>query len=68
MTPEKARNNMFCPLTNIADKRTNAPSSHRSDQCKADGCMMWRWFDSQKIEGYCGLAGRDGIFREISTE
>lgn len=43
MTPEKARSNMFCPLTNIADKDRNAQSTYKKAQCKAEGCMMWRW-------------------------
>ena len=31
-----------------------------SEDCKADGCMMWRWNDpSIKNEGYCGLAGKE---------
>ena len=61
MTPEAARNNMFCPLSNIADKDIKASSSYRKAQCKADVCMMWRWFESAKEEGYCGLAGKHVI-------
>ena len=26
--------------------------------CIADECMMWRWTDSDKDDGFCGLAGR----------
>lgn len=62
MTTEEARKNMFCPLTKIADPMKKSHSSIRTAQCKADKCMMWRWFDSQKAEGYCGLAGRDGNY------
>ena len=26
-------------------------------RCFGSGCMMWRWHDIDKKEGYCGLAG-----------
>jgi hypothetical protein len=26
--------------------------------CIAAACMMWRWFDTKKTEGYCGLGGK----------
>lgn len=26
--------------------------------CQGTMCMMWRWLDEAKTQGYCGLAGK----------
>jgi len=28
--------------------------------CSADRCMHWRWQSSARINGYCGLSGKEG--------
>ena len=61
MTPEEAKFK-YCPLKPKFAYRGGrfVPVPFLCD-CKADGCMMWRWNDpSIKNEGYCGLAGKEG--------
>lgn len=48
----------FCPFIFIADKdRQNSSSSYKPNVCRGNTCMMWRWFNKDANEGYCGLAG-----------
>ena len=61
MTPEEAKFK-YCPLKPKFAYREGRfiPVPFLCD-CKADGCMAWRWNDpSIKNEGYCGLAGKEG--------
>jgi len=40
---------MFCPLLKTHDDKMK--------MCQVTMCMMWRWADDAKENGYCGLAG-----------
>ena len=35
--------------------------------CIADACMMWRWSDDEKTEGYCGLAGNESPIQLVQV-
>ena len=34
------------------------PGLSAASYCLADKCAMWRWEDSRREVGYCGLAGK----------
>ncbi|MGE4469985.1 MAG: hypothetical protein AB7D47_07620 [Desulfovibrio sp.] len=40
----------FCPLLKTSEDKMKF--------CQGSQCMMWRWQDSTKTAGWCGLAGR----------
>lgn len=48
-TSESEAKFKFCPLLKTADDKMK--------MCQGAMCMMWRWADDSKEEGYCGLAG-----------
>ena len=41
---------MFCPFLMTHDDKMK--------MCQVTMCMMWRWADDAKENGYCGLAGQ----------
>lgn len=49
-TSESEAKFKFCPLLKTADDKMK--------MCQGTMCMMWRWADDAREEGYCGLAGK----------
>ncbi len=49
LTSESEAKFKFCPLLKTNDDKMK--------MCQVTMCMMWRWADEKKEEGYCGLAG-----------
>ena len=49
LTSESDAKFKFCPLLKTGDDKMK--------MCQTTMCMMWRWADDAKEQGYCGLAG-----------
>lgn len=51
----------WCPMARVyssdgAYNKEGVCLAHGST-CIASECMMWRWYNSQKATGHCGLGG-----------
>jgi hypothetical protein len=47
-TSESEAKFKFCPLLKTSDDKMK--------MCQGTMCMMWRWADDAREQGYCGLA------------
>jgi hypothetical protein len=57
MTEEEAMKK-WCPM--IKAEKNNGIVFTDESNCRGSACMMWRWEAGlgEKIDGYCGLAGK----------
>ena len=65
MTPEEAKFK-YCPLKPKFAYREGrfVPVPFLCD-CKADGCMMWRWTNAEHTDGYFRFTHITGRIKEI---
>ena len=68
MSEEEARTK-WCPMARVstytednpvesAVNRTDIGIPYVGSRCIVSECMMWRWYNSQKATGHCGLGGK----------
>jgi hypothetical protein len=51
VTEEEARRRVCCQCV-------CPPLATKDMRCVASDCMAWRWYDTEKKAGYCGMAGK----------
>ncbi|MEG3638919.1 hypothetical protein [Magnetococcus sp. PR-3] len=72
-TPEEAQRH-WCPFVRLYNPKETGASGYnwlhiegrdasamdwRDTSCKGELCMAWRWLDTAKQRGYCGMAGKN---------
>lgn len=44
-------------IINVVDCEDYRCPESIGSQCRGKQCMAWRWTDTRRVYGYCGLAG-----------